>query len=230
MTDGAALAAACSALPVELVELRPGRSVAVHRRAGKASKPRIFFVHGSCASMLQYQAMIEHFAAAGHEVVAYDFLGCGRSPKPDDWYAYSSDELRDDLAAVVARFGVGEVQNVLVCHSAGCSLALCIGASPRHQPVALSTSTDHFRRCIYATQPRPRRRRASTPCACSARGDQAHLPSSGCRSSCSTGCSRRSHAASRRSRCTRTRSRAPRRYPRWVDRIAHRRIRAQSAR
>ena len=30
---------------------------------------------------------IAHFAAAGHEVIAFDYVGCGRSPKPQSWYA-----------------------------------------------------------------------------------------------------------------------------------------------
>ena len=80
-----------------------------------------------------------YYAAAGHEVVAYDYLGCGRSPKPRDWYAYSFPELRADLAAVVVRYGRAtqvhggseEKKNLLVCHSAGCALALgIVGAAP----------------------------------------------------------------------------------------------------
>ncbi|KOO34479.1 hydrolase, partial [Chrysochromulina tobinii] len=121
-------------LLVETVEIRPGRHVAVHHRPSSTSKPRIFFVHGSCASMLQYEALVAYYAAAGHEVVAYDYLGCGRSPKPRDWYAYSFLELRADLAAVVVRYGRAtqvlggseEKKNLLVCHSAGCALALGI--------------------------------------------------------------------------------------------------------
>ena len=115
-----------AALPIELVEIRPGRSLAIHRRGGDAIH-RLFFVHGSCASMLQYHALIEHFADGGHEVIAFDFFGCGRSPKPDTWNAYGFAELRLDLAAVVERYGGSEGcsrQNVLVCHSAGCALGL----------------------------------------------------------------------------------------------------------
>ena len=88
--------------------------------------------------MLQYEPMISAFAKAGHEVIAYDFLGCGRSPKPDDWYAYALDELRADLAAVVALYGgrsspAGDgppTKNVLVCHSMGCLLGLCVAGAP----------------------------------------------------------------------------------------------------
>ncbi len=140
-------------LPVELVEIRPGRHVAVHHRPSSTSKPlpRIFFVHGSCASMLQFEELVSHFAAAGHEVVTYDFVGCGRSPKPRDWYAYAFAELRADLAAIIARYGPEtEVRggwpfagpqvkkNLLVCHSAGCALALGIVAgSPTDPPATI---------------------------------------------------------------------------------------------
>ena len=31
---------------------------------------------------------IAHFAPAGHEIVAFDYVGCGRSPKPQSWYAW----------------------------------------------------------------------------------------------------------------------------------------------
>ena len=46
-----------AALPVETVEIRPGRSIAVHHRAGDSAF-RMFFVHGSCGSMLQYEALV----------------------------------------------------------------------------------------------------------------------------------------------------------------------------
>lgn len=122
-----ALASAQAALPVDHVEVRPGRTLAVHHRPG-SNGVRLFFVHGSCASMLQFQAMIAHFASLGHELIAYDWFGCGRSPKPRDWYAYCTAELSKDLAAVVDKYGgpsaAVQKKNVLVCHSAGCSLGL----------------------------------------------------------------------------------------------------------
>ena len=145
-------------LPVVQVEIRPGRTVAVHHHrpsSQAAPRARLFFVHGSCGSMLQYEALvchtglapctsrsathtsaprlgqIAHFAAAGHEVVAFDYVGCGRSPKPQSWYAYAFDELQADAAAVVATYGRSSssatTKNVLVCHSAGCLLGLGLG-------------------------------------------------------------------------------------------------------
>jgi len=94
--------------------------------------------------MLQFEEMISHFAAAGHGVVAFDYVGCGRSPKPQDWHAYAFDALRADLAAVVAKYGPQAKRsglwspkvrrNVLVCHSAGCALALGLVTAERAVP------------------------------------------------------------------------------------------------
>ena len=122
-------------LPVEICQIRPGRTIAVHhhRPPTKAVlRARLFFVHGSCGSMLQYEQLIAHFAAAGHEIVAFDFVGCGRSPKPRSWYAYSFEALQADTAAVVAKYSGGSssaAKNILVCHSAGCLLGLGILAA-----------------------------------------------------------------------------------------------------
>ena len=77
-----------TALPTERVEVRPGRVLAVHHRAGRFIHGRTsdvaIFVHGSCASLVHWRAQIEHLQAAGLAIVAYDFLGCGRSAKPHE--------------------------------------------------------------------------------------------------------------------------------------------------
>ena len=77
-----------ASLPTERVEVRPGRVLAVHHRAGRVIHGRpgdvVIFVHVSCASLVHWRAQIEHFQAAGFAIVAYDFLGCGRSAKPHE--------------------------------------------------------------------------------------------------------------------------------------------------
>lgn len=124
-----------ASLPTERVEVRPGRVLAVHHRAGRFIHGRpgdvVIFVHGSCASMVHWRAQIEHFQAAGFAIVAYDFLGCGRSAKPHGWDAYAFDELYQDLVAVARRYGAGETssrRNFVLAHSMGCSLALRLAA------------------------------------------------------------------------------------------------------
>lgn len=114
------------ALPVELVEVRAGRSLAVHL-AG-AGDHVVVFVHGSAASLLQWSAQLAEVSQSCR-TVAYDWYGCGRSPKPRDWYAYSAREHFLDLRAVVARYGASTAgRTTLVCHSAGCSMALRLAA------------------------------------------------------------------------------------------------------
>jgi pimeloyl-ACP methyl ester carboxylesterase len=82
--------------------------------------------------MLQYRPLIEHFSSHGHEVVAFDWLGCGRSEKPRDWYAYDFAELQADLAAVLAKYGgcgSPAMKNAIIAHSAGCALTLGVVAT-----------------------------------------------------------------------------------------------------
>ena len=86
-----------ASLPTERVEVRPGRVLAVHHRAGRVIHGRpgdvVIFVHGSCASLVHWRAQIEHFQAAGFAIVAYDFLGCGRSAKPHEQHCQNAPWL-----------------------------------------------------------------------------------------------------------------------------------------
>lgn len=78
----------------------------------------------------------------GCGVVAYDWLGCGRSAKPEDWKAYDCDELLEDLAAVHDQFCTksGSASSFIVGHSYGvhlvCQLALRLQTSG-HTPTGL---------------------------------------------------------------------------------------------
>jgi pimeloyl-ACP methyl ester carboxylesterase len=78
--------------------------------------------------MLQWGGQIERFSAS-HSVVAFDAYGCGRSPKPRDWAAYSFDALTADLVAVLKCLVPPGSAPVLVAHSAGCSLAIAAVAA-----------------------------------------------------------------------------------------------------
>lgn len=124
------LTLALDALPVEHLEVRPGRNVAVHvRQSAAAEVGSIFWVHGSAASMLQWEAQIDYFASIGYRCIAYDFLGCGRSAKPVSWDAYSQRALLADLLAIVLRFrSPAGLPNIGVGHSAGCGLLVRLQA------------------------------------------------------------------------------------------------------
>ena len=56
-----------------------------------------------CAG-LQYAAQVPVLQAAGMGVVAFDYLGCGRSQKPNSFHAYAADELYQDLRAICSKY------------------------------------------------------------------------------------------------------------------------------
>ena len=65
---------------------------------------RVFLcLHGQPTWSYLYRRMIPIFAAAGHRVVAPDFLGFGRSDKPMDEAAYTFDFHRDALLGLIAK-------------------------------------------------------------------------------------------------------------------------------
>lgn len=41
---------------------------------------------------------------AGLATVAYDYLGCGRSTKPNEYFAYSAQNIYQDMKAVYDRY------------------------------------------------------------------------------------------------------------------------------
>jgi hypothetical protein len=52
----------------------------------------------------QYAAQVPVLQKAGLATVAFDYLGCGRSEKPNDFAAYAAEELYQDLLAVFQRY------------------------------------------------------------------------------------------------------------------------------
>jgi haloalkane dehalogenase len=59
-----------------------------------------------------YRKMIPVFVEAGHRVIAPDFLGFGRSDKPEDDAAYSFDLHRDTLLSLIKRLDLKNIQLV----------------------------------------------------------------------------------------------------------------------
>mmetsp|Transcript_16313 Transcript_16313/g.39410 ORF Transcript_16313/g.39410 Transcript_16313/m.39410 type:complete len:343 (-) Transcript_16313:551-1579(-) len=111
-------------------EIRPGRSVNVLHlpfspTGGSADDLTIFFAHGSMANMQQFETQILHFRGRCH-VVAYDAFGCGRSPKPRDFSAYSFQEMMADMETIFAKYKTR--RNIVVGHSFGTSLLFNLGA------------------------------------------------------------------------------------------------------
>ena len=74
-------------------------------------------LHGEPSWSYLYRKMIPVFVEAGHRVVAPDFIGFGRSDKPDDDTFYSFDRHRQMLLAVVDRLDLRNIR--LVCQDWG---------------------------------------------------------------------------------------------------------------
>ena len=68
--------------------------------------------------------MIPIFTAAGHRVVAPDFLGFGRSDKPTDEAAYTFDFHRDALLGLIAALDLSNI--VLVVQDWGGLIGLTL--------------------------------------------------------------------------------------------------------
>ncbi|MBA3282038.1 MAG: alpha/beta fold hydrolase, partial [Acidimicrobiia bacterium] len=77
-------------------------------------------LHGWTVGHELWDRQFETLPAAGVRCVAYDRRGCGRSSAPDQGYDY--DTLADDLHAVLAQLGLGDV--TLVAHSMAVGEAL----------------------------------------------------------------------------------------------------------
>jgi abhydrolase domain-containing protein 8 len=79
----------------------------------------VFFIHGAMASLEQWRSQTAALNTK-YRVVAYDYFGCGNSPRLADSYeSYSTEE---HLADLVALFDQTKTRhNILVGHSFGCS-------------------------------------------------------------------------------------------------------------
>src|SRR5882724_815660 len=68
---------------------------------GAANAPVALCLHGQPTWSYLYRRMIPLFLAAGHRVVAPDFLGFGRSDKPTDEATYTFDFHHETLLGLI---------------------------------------------------------------------------------------------------------------------------------
>jgi pimeloyl-ACP methyl ester carboxylesterase len=78
--------------------------------------PALVLLHGFPDDLHIFDRVVPYLAKEGRHVVAMDFLGFGGSDKPDG-YAYSFDQQRKDIEAVVDFMGLERV--IPVAHDAG---------------------------------------------------------------------------------------------------------------
>lgn len=89
--------------------------------AGPADGPLVVLLHGFPEFWYSWKRQIPALAAAGLHVVAPDMRGYNLTDKPRGWRRYDTDELADDIAALIRGFGVE--QACLVGHDWGAAVA-----------------------------------------------------------------------------------------------------------
>ena len=107
------------------VQLPSGPRLAVRRATG-AGRP-FLLVHGLASNARVWDGVARRIAAAGHEVVAVDLRGHGRSEAPAG--GYDTDTCADDLAAVMQVLGMtGERAPVAAGQSWGGNVVVSLSA------------------------------------------------------------------------------------------------------
>src|SRR5262245_3080118 len=85
----------------------------IYAREYPGSEPTLVLMHGFPDDLALYDRLVPQLG--GRRVVLFDFLGWGRSDKPDG-YPYTFDNLKGDLDAVITQLDLARV--VLVGHDA----------------------------------------------------------------------------------------------------------------
>ena len=113
------------------VRLPDGPRLAVRRASG--TRRPFLLVHGLASNARVWDGVARRLAAAGHEVVAVDLRGHGRSEAPAD--GYDTDTCADDLADLLQVLGLtGDRAPVAAGQSWGGNVVVSLSA--RHGTVA----------------------------------------------------------------------------------------------
>jgi pimeloyl-ACP methyl ester carboxylesterase len=87
----------------------------------RGAGPQLVFTHGGSDSADTWSKQLDHFAGRGWSTIGWDLRGHGRSPAPHDAGFYRRDLAVADLEALI-----GGEPSVLVGHSLGGYLSLCV--------------------------------------------------------------------------------------------------------
>jgi pimeloyl-ACP methyl ester carboxylesterase len=85
----------------------------IYAREYAGEKPAIVLMHGFPDNLHLYNRLLPHLSS--RRVIVFDFLGWGRSDKPEG-YPYTADNQTRDLDAVIEHLGLEKV--MLVAHDA----------------------------------------------------------------------------------------------------------------
>jgi pimeloyl-ACP methyl ester carboxylesterase len=95
----------------------------------------IVLVHGWCCDHSFFAPQLDHFARAGHRVVAVDLRGHGQSDKPEQ--RYTMQLFADDLAYMCGELNL--VKPVVIGHSMGGVVAFAFAVDYPELPSAIVT-------------------------------------------------------------------------------------------
>ena len=104
----------------------------IYAREYPGSEPALVLMHGFPDDLGLYDRLVPFLN--GRHVVLFDFLGWGRSDKPDG-YPYTFENLTGDLDAVISQLGLSRV--VLVAHDASGPPAITWALAHRDRIAAL---------------------------------------------------------------------------------------------
>ncbi|WP_419728380.1 alpha/beta fold hydrolase [Lichenicola sp.] len=106
-----------------LEEIRPGRRLHVAVRDIGADTT-LFFLHGAGGNKEQWRFQWDSLGDVGCNLVAWDAIGHGRSPKPRKLAGYAGTELVADARVMLDRHRTR--RTILVAHSYGTRVALAL--------------------------------------------------------------------------------------------------------
>ncbi len=109
--------------------------VALFYEEADGGEPPIVLVHGWCCDHSFFAPQLEHFARAGHRVVAVDLRGHGQSDKPEQ--PYTMQLFADDLAFLCGELKL--VKPVVIGHSMGGVVAFAFAVRYPKLPSAIVT-------------------------------------------------------------------------------------------
>jgi pimeloyl-ACP methyl ester carboxylesterase len=102
----------------------------IYVREYSGAEPAIVLMHGFPDNLHLYDRLVPHLC--GRRLVLFDFLGWGRSDKPEpEDYAYTFDNQKGELDEVIAQRGL--VRPVLVGHDASGPAAINWALDHRHE-------------------------------------------------------------------------------------------------
>lgn len=101
------------------------------------SAVRLHVIHGAGGRAEQFDPLLDRItAAAPWSAVSFDWLGHGKSERPDGWDLYAADELYADVERVYQQHRTAGT-NIVLAHSYGTAMAMRLAAEKDNDVAAV---------------------------------------------------------------------------------------------